>query len=93
MDHNSYLGTPLTSDPSSYAQLGAYVYQYAARYGTRTVPDSHLTLGKGQARVSGLGWVSGIEVRNEANGPWEGRQHFMTPAEQAALLSTCFDGA
>jgi hypothetical protein len=38
------------------------------------------------------GWLDGIEVRNEPNGPWFGRTHFMTPVEQAALLSTCYDG-
>ena len=38
------------------------------------VADTKLKLAPGQSRVSGQGWLDGIEVRNEANGPWFGRQ-------------------
>jgi hypothetical protein len=92
VDSNDIIGTNKTKDPSSYAQLGAYAFQYAARYGRTKVADSKLTLGAGQARISGQGWLDGIEVRNEPNGPFDGRQGFMTPVEQAVQLSTCFDG-
>ena len=67
------IGTPKTLDPASYSQLAAYVFQYAARYGSSKVADAKLTLGAGQPRVSGQGWLSGIEIRNEANGAWNGR--------------------
>ena len=76
----------------SYAQLGAYLFQYAARYGKSEVADAKLTLASGQARLSGAGVLEGIEIRNEANGPWQGRRGFMTPVEQAAQLSAAFDG-
>jgi hypothetical protein len=92
VDNNADIGTPKTLDPGSYSQLAAYVFQYAARYGNSKVADAKLTLGAGQPRVSGQGWLEGIEIRNEANGPWNGREGFMTPAEQAAQLSACFDG-
>lgn len=36
--------------------------------------------------------MDGIEVRNEPNGYWSGAQTYMSPVEQAALLSACFDG-
>jgi hypothetical protein len=42
--------------------------------------------------VSGAGWLDAIEVRNEPNGYWAGPESYMTPVEQAALLSACFDG-
>ena len=77
-----WTGTPLTMDPASYTQLGAYLYQFAARYGRTKVADDMLTLGADQARLTGKGWLAGLEVRNEANGPWQGRQGFMTPVEQ-----------
>ena len=74
VDSNADIGTPKTADPASYSQIGAYVYQYAARYGKTKVADAKLKLASGQSRVSGQGWLDGIEVRNEANGPWFGRQ-------------------
>ena len=92
VDKNADMDTAETVDPMSYRQLGGYLFQYTARYGRVKVPDAQLTLATNQARLSGLGWLHGIEVRNEPNGPWLGRRGFMTPAEQAALLSTAFDG-
>ena len=85
VDENADIGTAKTKDPASYAQLGAYLFQYAARYGKTEVADAKLTLASGQARFSGAGVLEGIEIRNEANGPWQGRRGFMTPVEQAAL--------
>ena len=52
VDSNSIIDTPKTQDPGSYTQLGAYLFQYAARYGRTKVADSKLTLGAGQVRAS-----------------------------------------
>ena len=92
VDENADIGTAKTKDAASYAQLGAYLFQFAARYGKTKVADAKLTLASGQARLSGAGVLEGIEIRNEANGPWQGRRGFMTPVEQAAQLSAAFDG-
>ncbi len=40
--------------PASYAVQAAHMFQYAARYGSATVPDDLLHLGPGQPRKSGL---------------------------------------
>jgi hypothetical protein len=92
VDNSADIGTSKTMDPSSYSQLAAHVYQYVARYGSVKVPDARLALAPGQPRLTGAGWLDAIEVRNEPNGYWAGAEAFMTPVEQAALLSACFDG-
>lgn len=92
VDNNADIGTAKTLEPESYSQLAAYAYQIAARYGETKLSDNKLTLGAEQAHISGQGWLSGIEVRNEANGNWNGREAFMTPVEAAAQLSACYDG-
>jgi hypothetical protein len=92
VNSNSLIGTPATEQPSSYTQIGAHLFQYAARYGRTAVPAAELTLGSDQSKRSGLGWVEGLEVGNEVNGAWAGRQAFMSPVEQAAMMSAAYDG-
>ena len=66
-------------DPSTYAAIAAHAFQVSARYGAVKVDDALLQLAPGQARVSGLDTMGMIEVLNEPNGWWRGRQGFMKP--------------
>jgi hypothetical protein len=51
-----------------------------------------LQLAAGQAKVVGAGTMRALEIMNEPNGWWAGREHFSTPYEMAALLSAAYDG-
>jgi hypothetical protein len=64
VDNPAYMGTNKTTDPASYTQLAAHLYQYAARYGAAHVPDTNLALAPGQKRFSGANILAGIEVSN-----------------------------
>ena len=79
-------------DPASYAAHAAHLFQYAARYGHRAVPDRWLTLAPGQPRRSGLGLLRDIENWNEPDATWHGRAGYFTPYELAALCSADYDG-
>jgi hypothetical protein len=92
VDSNTMLGTAATADPRSYTQLAGHLFQYAARYGRTKVPPSQIRMAPGQPPLTGAGWLEGLEVRNEPNGGWAGREAYSTPYEHAALLSACFDG-
>jgi hypothetical protein len=78
--------------PAAYADHAAHLFQYAARYGSRAVPDDELTLAPGQPRVSGLGLIRYFENANEPDKDWEGREAFTTPFEFAAQCSADYDG-
>ena len=79
-------------DPASYVAIAAHAYQVAARYGSVKVPSqAMLQLGAGQAPLSGLGILKHIEILNEPNGWWRGREGFMKPFEIAAMLSATYD--
>ena len=79
-------------DPASYAAIAAHAYQVAARYGTVKVAASNLQLAKGQPVRSGMDVLKHIEILNEPDGWWAGREHFMKPFEIAAMLSAAYDG-
>lgn len=80
-------------DAHSYAGISSHAFQVAARYGSVPVASAGLLqLGEGQAPVSGLGLLKHIEILNEPNGWWRGREGFMKPFEIAAMLSAVFDG-
>ena len=78
--------------PSSYASVASHAFQVAARYGRVAVPASELLLAPGQPVRSGLGTMGELEVLNEANGDWKGREAYFAPYEYAALLSAAYDG-
>ena len=81
-----------TEKPASYARRAAYLFQYAARYGSHSVPDSALTLALGQPRSSGQGVLRYLEDWNEPDKTWRGREGYYTPYELAAQLSADYDG-
>ena len=78
--------------PASYAVHAAHLFQYAARYGSRKVPDSALKLAPGQPRLSGLNTLRYIENWNEPDKTWRGRAGRFTPYELAAMCSADYDG-
>jgi len=83
------------TDPASYVMYAKLFFQIAARYGSKTVPDSLLKIKsypatdyRHQTKRSGTDLVYGIELWNEAN-KWGGN---FTPQEYYAMLSACYDG-
>ena len=80
-------------DPASYVAIAAHAFQVAARYGSVQIKDeSLLQLAPGQTRTSGLGIMTQLEILNEPNKWWRGRQGFMTPQQIAAMASAAYDG-
>ena len=80
-------------DPLSYTGIAGHAFQVAARYGSvKVASPGLLQLAKGQQPRSGLGLLKHIEVLNEPNGWWRGREGFMKPFEIAAMLSAVYDG-
>ncbi len=80
------------ADPYSYYAKANFMYQFAARYASRAVPDSLLQLAAGERKVSGLGYVKYIEDWNEQDRTWEGENAEFTPEEYAAMASADYDG-
>jgi len=78
--------------PASYDNIASHAFQVAARYGRVAVPLNQLLLAPGQPARSGLGTMAELEVLNEANGDWTGREAYFAPYEYAAALSAAFDG-
>lgn len=79
-------------NPASYTGIAAHAFQVAARYGGVPVASpSLLQLGPGQKPRSGLGLLKHIEILNEPNGWWRGREGYMKPYEIAAMLSAVYD--
>jgi hypothetical protein len=76
-----------SEDPASYRLHAQHLFQYAARYGSKKVPDSRLDLAPGQPRVSGLNLLRYIENWNEPDKTWRGREGRFTPFELAAMSS------
>lgn len=83
------------TDPASYVMYAKLLFQVAARYGSKTIPDSLLKVKsypendyRHQTKRSGTHLVYGIELWNEAN-KWGGN---FTPQEYFAMLSACYDG-
>jgi len=79
-------------DPQAYRQHSAFIWQYAARYGSQIHESITLNLAKGQAQKSGLKLIDGLESWNEPDKWWRGREGYFHPFECAAMLSADFDG-
>lgn len=79
-------------DPASYLEHASYLFQFAARYGSTSVPASMLKLREGQPVKSGLGLVSFMENWNEPDRTWSGREGHFQPSELAAMMSADYDG-
>lgn len=81
-----------TTDPFSYKAKAFHMYQFAARYGSKKVPDSLLALAPGQPRLSGLNLIGYVEDWNEQDKDWEGEHAYFSPEEYAAMCSADYDG-
>lgn len=89
-DHKPAQGA--AEEVTSYTAYAAYLYQYAARYGGKKVPLRQLNLAPNQKPLSGLGLIEGLEVWNEPDKWWRGREGYFRAEEYAAFLSACYDG-
>lgn len=81
-----------TEDPASYKEKASYMYQYAARYGSKVVDQSLLKLASNQQKLSGLNCLRYYEDWNEQDAWWHGRDGYFTPFEYAAMASANYDG-
>jgi hypothetical protein len=79
-------------DPVAYVAHAQYFYQFAARYGSVSVPDTNLTLAPDQPRLSGLNLVSYIEDWNEPDKGFGDLSSNFSPDEYAAMASADYDG-
>lgn len=79
-------------DPASYKIHASHLFQYAARYGSKSVLDSLLKLAPGQPRRTGLNSLNYVENWNEPDKTWRGREGRFTPYELAAMCSADYDG-
>jgi len=80
------------TSPYSYFAHADFMFQFAARYGRRAVPDSLLKLRADQPRLSGLGTLRYVENWNEPDKWWRGRAGQFSPFEYAAMCSADYDG-
>ena len=78
--------------PSSYKAHSDHMFQFAARYGSRKVPDSLLKLAPNQPRLSGLNLLRYFENANEPDATWNGPNGYSSPFILAARCSADYDG-
>lgn len=78
--------------PASYAEHADYTFQFAARYGQKTVSPSLLKLRPDQQPLSGLSLIRYLENWNEPDKWWFGRGGYFRADEFAALCSADYDG-
>ncbi len=81
-----------TLSPSSYKNHANFMFQIAARYGSRIIADNNLQLAADQDRYSGKNWIKYFENWNEPNKWWKGRAEYFSPYEFAAMSSADYDG-
>ncbi|WP_176956018.1 discoidin domain-containing protein [Catalinimonas alkaloidigena] len=81
-----------TDDPRSYQAHASYLYQYVARYGSKTVDESHLKLAADQPKKTGLNLLTYFEDWNEQDKWWRGADAEFSPYEYAAMASADYDG-
>lgn len=79
-------------DPASYRAHGAHMFQFAARYGARKLPDAQLQLTPNQPRKSGQNLLRYLENANEPDKTWRGRGGYSSPFAFAAQCSADYDG-
>lgn len=86
--------------PSSYVDIARQHFQFAARYGrNKNIPQNLILtdasvnqFGTAGQYAVGLDWVTHMEVDNERDKNWKGRNAYQTGAEYAAQMSACYDG-
>lgn len=81
-------------DPLSYKEHAEVFFQYAARYGSKTVDEDLLKLYPyNNTAASGLGYIEYYENWNEADGTWlQAEKDGFTAAQFAAMTSADYDG-
>jgi hypothetical protein len=82
------------TDPASYVAHAAFMYQYAARYGSTAVAASKLKLDPAQKVASGLKLLPYYEDGNEPDATWvhADGSFLFTPEMTAAMASADYDG-
>ncbi len=82
------------TDPASYVAHAAFMYQYAARYGSVKVDASKLKLDTSQKVASGLNVLPYYEDGNEPDATWvhPDGSFLFTPEMTAAMASADYDG-
>ena len=82
------------TDPASYVAHAAFMYQYAARYGSVKVDPSKLKLDASQTVASGLNVLPYYEDGNEPDATWvhPDGSFLFTPEMTAAMASADYDG-
>lgn len=78
--------------PRAYSNHARFMYQFAARYGSRQVAPAKLLAATDQQKVSGLNLLSYFENWNEQNKWWAGEGARFSPYEYAAMASADYDG-
>ena len=81
-----------TTDPTAYGIHSNVLFNFAARYGSRTVSANKLNLNSGVEAKSGLGYVKYVENWNEPDKTWQGANACFSPEEFAAMCSADYDG-
>ncbi|MFD2999359.1 hypothetical protein ACFS7Z_03215 [Pontibacter toksunensis] len=88
-------------DPKSYAKIAQLYYRVTARYGrNKDIPQEFLTVREepfypnqpANKPKAGLGTVQYIQIDNEPDMHWAGRQAYQNGREYAAISSACYDG-
>ena len=93
-----YLTKPLDAPkldaelPSSYKNHANFMFQIAARYGSKITDNSKIQVKSDQIKKSGLNFIKYYENWNEQNKWWEGRSEFFSPYEYSAMTSADYDG-
>lgn len=93
-----YLTKPLDApkinpeNPSSYKNHANFMFQIAARYGSKTIENSRIQVKSDQIKKSGLNLIKYYENWNEQNKWWKGRSEFFSPYEYSAMTSADYDG-
>lgn len=78
--------------PETYRIMADYSYQYAARYGSRKIPDHLLRTTEAAPKKSGLGLIRYFENWNEGNREWGDPQEHFNPYVFSAFCSASYDG-
>jgi len=81
-----------SKNPLSYKEHADWMFQFAARYGSKQVSPSLLKLRADNPVKSGLGYIKYMENWNEPDKYWKGRDAYFTPFEYAAMSSADYDG-
>lgn len=78
--------------PETYRVMADYSFQYAARYGSRKIPDRLLRTTEAAPKKSGLGLIRYFENWNEGNREWGDPQEHFNPYVFSAFCSASYDG-